>query len=141
MGVQLALGPALHNPLLHSQPALAQVLPHSTERPQPSPMVPQYWSPLAVVQLWGVQLAVGPALQTPLSHDHPALGQVVPQSSVPPQPSPMAPQYLSPLAVSQVSGTQVDGPLHMLLLQVHPGLSQVVPQSNWPPHLSPMTPQ
>jgi hypothetical protein len=104
-------------------------------------MVPQYWSALAVVQVRGVQLAAGPALHTPWSQSHPPLGQVVPQSSVPPQPSPMAPQYLSPLTVSQVSGTQVVDPLHRLLLHVQPCLAQVVPQSNLPPHLSPMVPQ
>jgi hypothetical protein len=96
---------------------------------------------VAVVQVLGGQLAVGPALHTPCSHTHPALGQVAPQSRVPPHPSPMAPQYLSPLVVLQVKGTQVDEPLHKLLLQVQPALAQVVPQSNVPPHLLPMVPQ
>ena len=92
IGTQPAVGPALHRWLWHSQPAFVQVAAQSTELPQPSPMVPQYWSPDAVVQVLAKQPDVGPALHRPSTHRHPALGQVEPQSRVPPQPSPMAPQ-------------------------------------------------
>jgi hypothetical protein len=107
-----------------------QVVPQSSELPQPSPMVPQYWSPLAVVQVSGVQPAVGPALHRLLWQVHPVFVHTVPQCSVEPQPSPMSPQYWSPFAVVQVSGTQpaVGPALHRLLWQVHPVLLQVVPQ-------------
>ena len=91
-GTQPAVGPALHRWSWHSQPALVQVAAQSTELPQPSPMVPQYWSPEVVVQVLARQPEVGPALHRPSTHAQPALGQVEPQSSVPPQPSPMAPQ-------------------------------------------------
>jgi hypothetical protein len=91
-GTQPAVGPALHRWSWQSQPAFVQVAAQSTELPQPSPMVPQYWSPDAVVQVLATQPEVGPALHRPSTHTQPALGQVEPQSSVPPQPSPMASQ-------------------------------------------------
>ena len=90
-GVQTPTSP-LHRWFWQVHPDLAQVLAQASELPQPSPMVPQYWSPFAVVQVAATQPELGPALHRPLSHSHPALGQVVLQSSVPPQPSPMAPQ-------------------------------------------------
>jgi hypothetical protein len=89
---------------------LLQVLPQSSELPQPSPMVPQYWSPFAVVQVNGVQTGGSPLHRLSLQV-HPVLLQVVPQSSELPQPSPMIPQYWSPWAVVQFSGTQpAEGP-------------------------------
>jgi hypothetical protein len=85
---------------------LLQVLAQSNEWPQPSPMVPQYWSPLAVVQVSGVQTGGSPLHRLP-SQVQPVLLQVVPQSSELPQPSPMAPQYWSLFAVVQASGAQL----------------------------------
>jgi hypothetical protein len=60
-GVQTG-GSALHRWSWQVHPVLVQVVPQSSELPQPSPMAPQYWSLFAVVQVSGVQLAVGPAL-------------------------------------------------------------------------------
>ena len=108
-----------------------QVVPQSSELPQPSPMMPQYWSPLAVAQVRGVQPAVGPALHRLFWQVHPVFVQVVPQSSELPHPSPMAPQYWSLFAVVQASGAQLAvGPaLHRLSWQVHPAFAQVVGSS------------
>ena len=69
-------------------------------------MVPQYWSPLAVVQVSGVQTGGSPLHRLP-SQVQPVLLQVVPQSAELPQPSPMAPQYWSLFAVVQASGVQL----------------------------------
>jgi hypothetical protein len=139
--VQPAVGPALHRLLWQVHPVLLQVVPQSSELPQPSPMIPQYWSPLAVAQVSGVQPAVGPALHRLPWQVHPVFVQVVPQSSELPQPSPMVPQYWSPFAVVQVIFGHVAGPLHRLFWQVHPALLQVVPQCAVDPQPSPMSPQ
>jgi hypothetical protein len=60
-GVQTG-GSPLHRLSLQVHPLLLHVVPQSSGLPQPSPMTPQYWSPFAVEQASGVQLAVGPAL-------------------------------------------------------------------------------
>jgi len=113
----------------------------TSELPQPSPMVPQYWPPEAGVQVSGVQTPGAP-LHRLSSQVHPLLLQMLPQSSELPQPSPMVPQYWSPLAVVQVNGVQTGGsPLHRLPSQVHPVLLQVAPQSSELPQPSPMIPQ
>ena len=81
---------------------LSQV-PQSTERPQPSPTLPQYL-PRPVPQLMGVQPA--PPTQTLLAHDQPA-GQAALQSMDPPQPSPSVPPQYCPPGGVQLSGVQV----------------------------------
>src|SRR5664280_2517944 len=66
----------------------------------------------------------------------PAFGQV-PQSSVPPQPSPIEPQYRPP-TVSQVRGTH-PALAHTRFVQVSPAAQP--PQSMASPQPSPMLPQ
>jgi hypothetical protein len=123
-------------------PVLLQVFPQSRELPQPSPMVPQYWSPFAVAQVSGVQTGGSPLHRLSLQV-HPVLLQVVPQSSEFPQPSPMVPQYWSPFAVVHSSGVQLAvGPaLHRWSLQSHPDFVQVAAHSTEFPQPSPMVPQ
>ena len=123
-------GSPLHRWSLQVHPVLLQVVPQSRGLPQPSPMIPQYWSPLAVVQASGVQLAVGPALHRWSWQVHPGFVQVAAQCVVDPQPSPMSPQYSSPAPVVQASGLQSSvGPaLHRWSWHVHPSFVQVVPQ-------------
>ena len=142
-GVQPAVGPALHRRSWQVHPSLSQVVPQSSELPHPSPMIPQYWPPDAVLQVSGVQPAVGPALHRRSWQVHPSLAQVVEQWVVDPHPSPMSPQYWSPLVVVQASGVQLAvGPaLHRLSWQVHPSLAHVFPQWRVDPHPSPMSPQ
>ena len=78
-------------------------MPQSTERPHPSPTVPQYL-PMPVPQLTGVQPA--PPTHTLLAHDQPA-GQAALQSMEPPHPLPsFPPQYCPPVGV-QLIGVQV----------------------------------
>lgn len=74
------------------QPAFAQY-PQSRVRPQPSPMVPQYW-PAALVQATGVQAGGEPSQIPRLLHCQPE-GQS-PHSRVPQQLSPICPQYRVP---------------------------------------------
>jgi hypothetical protein len=105
-GTQPELGPALHCLSWQVHPVFVQVVPQFTVDPHPSPISPQYWSPFAVAQDRGTQLAVGPALHKLLWQVHPSLVQVAGQSSFDPQPSPISPQYSSPDAVVQVLGTQ-----------------------------------
>jgi DNA gyrase inhibitor GyrI len=123
-------------------PVLLQVLPQSSELPQPSPMVPQYWSPLAVAQVSGVQFGGSPLHRLSLQV-HPLFVQVVPQSNELPQPSPMSPQYWSPFAVVQASAVQLaPGPaLHRWSLHSQPLFVQVAGQSTELPQPSPMVPQ
>jgi len=65
---------------------------------------------------------------------------MAPQSSTPPHPSPMMPQYWSAQVV-QVMGTQgADTLTHRPLSQVSPAL-QGIPQSSTPPQPSPIKPQ
>ncbi len=79
-------GPPTHTLLLqtHPLPAAEQSVPQSSEWPQLSPTVPQYWPPLANLQANGVQTSLGP-LHKPLSQTHPLLLHVVPQSTDDPQ--------------------------------------------------------
>src|SRR4051812_21768317 len=83
--------------------------PQSCELSQPSPTTPQYWPPVkaqeTLVQLGLPQML---ALLAPLPS--PA-GQVEPQLAVPPQPSPIVPQYVTPEAVQLWVGTQ-PGAMH-----------------------------
>jgi len=139
---QPAPGPALHKLFWQVQPDLLQVLPQSSELPHPSPTIPQYWSPFAVVQARGVQTPIGP-LHRLSWQVHPLLLHVVPQLSELPHPSPMVPQYWSPFAVVQVAATQPElGPaLHRPLWHPQPGLGQVVLQSSVPPQPFPIDPQ
>jgi hypothetical protein len=119
-----------------------QVLPQSTELPQPSPTIPQYWSPLVVVQASGVQTAA-PPLHRWSWQVHPLFVQVVPQSSELPQPSPIVPQYWSPFVVVQVAATQPepDPALHRPWSHTQPALGQVALHSSVPPHPFPIDPQ
>jgi hypothetical protein len=78
-GVQPAISPALHRLSWQVHPVFVQAVPQRTVEPQPSPMSPQYWSPLGVVQARGVQLAVGPALQRLSWQSHPVFVQVAAQ--------------------------------------------------------------
>jgi len=105
-GTQPEVGPALHCLSWQVHPVFVHVVPQFTVDPHPSPMISQYWSPFAVVQDLGTQLALGPALQRLFWQVHPSFVQVAGQCSVSPQPSPMSPQYSSPDAVVQVFGTQ-----------------------------------
>src|SRR5208283_5259759 len=111
--------------------------------PQPSPMLPQYCcGPLASLQVTCTQL--GPPMHTlllPHAQPLPAAEQSVLHTNELPQPSPMVPQYWPPEAGVQVTGTQVEPPLHRLFWQVQPALVHVVPQSSELPQPSPMVPQ
>jgi len=140
--VQPAVGPALHRWSWQVHPGLVQVLPQSSELPQPSPTVPQYWSPFVVVQASGVQTPIGP-LHRLSWQPQPLLLQVLPQLTELPQPSPMVPQYWSPFAVVQVAATQPEaGPaLHRPLSQTQPALGQVALHASVPPQPFPIDPQ
>src|SRR5664280_874870 len=85
-------------------PALGQVVPQSSERPQPSPIVPQYWPPLAAVQPLATQFGSKHKLLMPPPPQTPPFAQV-PQSRLPPQPSPIVPQYWPPVVAQEVMGT------------------------------------
>jgi len=136
-------GDPLHRLFWQVQPDLLQVSPQSSGLPQPSPIVPQYWSPLAVVQASGTQPAVGPALHRLFWQVQPVFAQVVGQSNELPQPSPIVPQYSSPFVVVQASGVQLAvGPaLHRLSWHIQPVFAQVVGQSSELPQPSPIVPQ
>jgi hypothetical protein len=106
-------------------------------------MVPQYWSPFAVVQANGTQLAAGAALHRLSWQVHPGFVQVVPQFTALPHSSPTVPQYWSPFVVVQASGTQpaVGPALHRWSWQFQPAFVQAVAQSTEWPQPSPMVPQ
>src|SRR5688572_9876384 len=94
--------------------------PQSMVLPQLSPTTPQYWPPIGVHDSRLGQLA-GDA---PHTLARPAPPQVngalqAPQSSVPPQLSPITPQYLLPPAMLQVSGVQL-------------AATQMRPEQVWP---------
>jgi len=76
-GTQPAVGPALHRLSWQVHLSFVHVVPQWIVDPHPSPMSPQYWSPFAVVQARGVQLAVGPALHKLSWQVHPSFVQVV----------------------------------------------------------------
>jgi hypothetical protein len=78
-GTQPAIAPALHRPFSQVHPVFAQEVPQGSVDPHPSPMSPQYWSPFAVVQASGTQLALGPALHRLSWQSHPAFVQVASQ--------------------------------------------------------------
>jgi hypothetical protein len=128
-GQMFRFAPVPHGmPLAHS--------PHSSTPPQPLPMRPQYWPPLAGMQATGVQSAL------PHTFARPPPAQVLPpvhspHSSTPPQPSPIVPQKLPP-ANAQPSGTQpgaTQTPLRHSLPSVHS------PHSSGRPQPSPTVPQ
>lgn len=66
--------------------------PQASVPPHPSPMVPQYLSPLGASQVDAVHTDDGP-MHMPSSQSQPVLAQVLLQWTTPPQPSPMSPQY------------------------------------------------
>ena len=76
--------------LVASQALPAGQAPQSSECSQPSPIVPQYWPPWNVHDI-GVQLGLPQIPCTFAPQAWPA-GQVLPQSTMPPQPSPTTPQ-------------------------------------------------
>jgi hypothetical protein len=135
-------GPPTQTFLLHSQPvpAAEQSVPQSSEWPQRSPTVPQYWPPAAGLQEIGVHTSIEP-LHRLVSQSHPAFLHVAPQSTFPPHPSPTTPQYWSPFAVKQASGVHTsDPPLQMWSPpQAHPVLVHAVAQWTDDPHPSPMS--
>src|SRR6516162_1638519 len=110
-------------------PVVAQAMPlaqapQSSVPPQPLPITPQYWPPFGV-QLTGVQLAAV-APHTPSIPPPPQVSAPVQplQVSVPPQPSPIEPQYCAPPPALQVAGTQ-------------PAFTQTPPLQVWPLGQSP----
>src|SRR5262245_30966983 len=113
--------------------------PQSMLPPQLSPTTPQYWPPIGLQLSRLVQLAAG-VPQTPAMLAPPqVMGALQPwQSSVPPQPSPILPQYWPPLASAQVIGEQVVG-THRPPRQVWPAAQP--PQSSSRPQPSPILPQ
>jgi hypothetical protein len=137
-------GPPTHTLLVHVQPlpAAEQSVPQSSEWPQLSPTVPQYWPPAATLQDTGVQTSFGP-LHKPVSQSHPLLLHAFPQFTDDPQLSPSTPQYWSLFAVRQASGVQLarGSALHRPLSHTQLLLAQVVPQCTVDPHPSPMSPQ
>ncbi len=67
---------------------LGQLVPQLSEPPQPSPIVPQYWTPFEAVQLPGVQLGSPHRYEVPRPPQ--VAGVLQPgQVMVPPQPSPI----------------------------------------------------
>jgi hypothetical protein len=86
-----------------------------------------------------------PQLQTWAELQVVPAGQVVGQPSVPPQLSPMSPQYCcTPLALLHVTFTQSGPPTHTFLLpqtQLGPEAEQSAPQESELPQLSPTVPQ
>jgi hypothetical protein len=66
-------------------------MPQLSEPPQPSPMVPQYWTPFEAVQLPGTQ-AGSPQMWAAPRPPQVSLPLQPGQLIVPPQPSPMEPQ-------------------------------------------------
>lgn len=76
--------------------------------------------------------------QTPAVHT-PAFGQGVLQSRLPPQPSPMVPQYWPPFDAVHVPGVQLAGTQTLLALQTWP--DGQAPQGRLPPQPSPTVPQ
>jgi hypothetical protein len=107
--------------------------------PQLSPTTPQYWPPIGLQLSRFVQLAAG-VPQTPVTFAPPQVWGALQlmQSSDPPQPSPIMPQYWPPPAIAQVSGVQPAG-THSPPLQTWPFAQ--VPQSSERPQPSPIMPQ
>ena len=118
-----------------------QALPQSMVPPQPSPILPQYCPPPAGVQVSFLQPGSPqtPGWVPPAAPPQIAGAAQVPQSRVPPQPSPTTPQNREPPAL-QVRGTQPAPATHNPeALQIW-GKSQP-PQSMARPHPSPTRPQ
>ena len=99
-------------------------------------MVPQYWSPEAATQVSAWQTLESPLQMWSAPHVHPASGHAVPQSTVPPQPSPINPQY-DPPATLQPARHSV--PTHTLFL--HCLSAEHAPQRNVCPQTSTRSPQ
>jgi hypothetical protein len=132
----------LHKWSWQVHPAFVHVLPQSSELPHPSPTIPQYWSPFAVVQAKGVHTPT-PPLHRWFWQVQPVLLQVLGQSSELPHPSPTVPQYWSPFAVLHVAATHPAlGPaLHKPFVHTQPALGQVALHASVPPQPFPIDPQ
>jgi hypothetical protein len=93
-------------PLPHGMPS-GHVAPQSSSPPHPFPIFPQYWPPVAGAHATGVVQRAPDAPHTwsrpPPPQVHP-LGQGALQSSVPPHPSPISPQYWPPGTMHEVMG-------------------------------------
>ena len=113
--------------------------PQSRVPPQLLPMVPQYWPPIGVhvmgTQSGSLQTLATPEVAVPQT---PLFGQV-PQSRVPPQPSPIMPQKRVLAAPLQVPGTQ-PGSTQMPPLHCCPA-GQLLLQSSARPQPLPIVPQ
>src|SRR5436190_558913 len=107
--------------------------------PQLSPTTPQYWPPIGLQLRRFVQLDAG-VPHTPAMLAPPQVWGALQlmQSSGPPQPSPIIPQYWPPPAIAQVSGMQPAG-THSPPLQTWPPAQ--APQSSERPQPSPIGPQ
>jgi hypothetical protein len=126
-------GPPWHKWSVHCQPA-GQSSSQLKVPPQPSPKTPPQYCPPDGLHVSGVQTPVG----THWWFWHVSPAMQVAQSRLPPQLSPMVPQYL-PAPVPQVTATQLGPPLQTLAVQrSSPGQA---PHSSRPPHPLPMLPQ
>ena len=85
----------------------------------------------------------GQTLGTPGTPHAPPSGQPGGQSSTPPQPLPIRPQYCPPPGGVQVAGTHAGSPPQTLVRPPPPQVAAPVqpPQSSVPPQPSPITPQ
>jgi hypothetical protein len=117
--------------------------PQSIRPPQPFPTMPQY-CPLACMQLGGVHAPESGGKPHTLSMPAPpqvSFGGHPPQSILPPQPSPMTPQYL-PFAFVQLAAVQPVLPQRFWMFAApHASPAGQPPQSILPPQPSPTTPQ
>jgi hypothetical protein len=119
-------------PVAPQTPPAAQV--QLSAPPQPSPSIPQYWTPLAPLQVIGTQAG---STQTPLLLQVRPVGQA-PQSTARPHPSPILPQKSVPV-VGQFAGMHEAPWTHEPFSQTSvPGQS---PQSSTPLQPSPIFPQ
>ena len=111
----------------------------SSALPQPLPIVPQYRPPVDGVHVIPVHVPVGQphTLATPAPPQVCGEGQPL-HVSVPPQPSPMVPQYWPPVDGVHVVGVQFVG-TQMLSWHVCPDGQD--PHASDPPQPLPMVPQ
>src|SRR5262249_48411795 len=103
-----------------------------------SPIVPQYWPPVKVQETF-VQFGLPQTLPT-LAPQTVPVGQVVPQSVEPPQPSPILPQEATPDCVQLVLGARF-GARQMCVSGSQRARPMQPPQSSWWPQPSPTVPQ
>jgi hypothetical protein len=119
---------------------VGQLLPQSTEPPQPSPMTPQNGAPLTEQARFGTQPVGAHRFETPPPPHAWPVGQP-PHASCASQPSPIVPQYWPPAGL-QVSFVQFGLPQTFGRFAPHTvPFGQALPQSTWPPQPSPITPQ